>query len=94
MYLWTICEYFPSENYYSYSYLHVVKFTNYSYSYLLSSWPRKFIPIRGESNYSVNIDPKLGNWLVTKYVAIHMCSDLYKSMREQFKLNKRYVLII
>ena len=44
-YLWIICKYFPSDKYYSYSYLQVLEFTNYSYSYLYRSCLRQYIPI-------------------------------------------------
>ena len=51
MYLWIIYEFFPSEKFYSYSYLHILEFTNYSYSYSYRSWLHKSIPIpiRGEN---------------------------------------------
>ena len=41
--------------YYSYSYLQVLEFTNYSYSYLYRIWLRESIPIpiRGKNNYSL-----------------------------------------
>ena len=50
-YSWRVCEYFPSDEYYSLSYLQVFEFTNYSYSYSYRSWLRKSIPIRGKNNY-------------------------------------------
>ena len=52
-YSWIIREYFPSDEYYSYSYLQVLEFTNYSYSYSYRSWLRKTIPIpiRGKNYY-------------------------------------------
>ena len=43
-YPWIIREYFPADEYYSYSYSHVFEFTNYSYSYLYRSWLRESIP--------------------------------------------------
>ena len=53
--LWIICEYFPSDKYYSYSYSQVLEFTNYSYSYSYRSWLRQsiLIPIRGKNYYSL-----------------------------------------
>ena len=42
---WIICKYFPSDEYNSYSYLQVLEFTNYSYSYSYRSWLCKSIPI-------------------------------------------------
>ena len=50
-----ICEYFPSDEYYSYSYLQIFEFTNYSYSYSSRGWLRKSIPIpiRGKNYFSL-----------------------------------------
>ena len=52
-YSWITREYFPSDEYYSYSYSQVLKFTNYSYSYLYKSCLRESIPIPicGKNNY-------------------------------------------
>ena len=54
-YSWIIREYFPSDEYYSYSYSQVLGFTNYSYSYSYRSWLCESIPIpiRGKNNYSL-----------------------------------------
>ena len=50
-----IRENFPSDKYYSYSYLQVLEFMNYSYSYLYRSWLSESIPIpiRRENYYSL-----------------------------------------
>ena len=63
-YSWIICEFLPSDKYYSYSYSQVLEFTNYSYSYLYRIWLRKSIPIpiRRKNYYSLITDsnnPKL-----------------------------------
>ena len=60
-YSWIIREYFPSDEYYSYSYSHVSEFTNYSYSYSYKSWLHKSIPIPicGKNYYLLNT----GKWL-------------------------------
>ena len=44
-YLWIVCEYFPPDYNYSYSFLKALELTNYSYSYLYITWQHKSIPI-------------------------------------------------
>ena len=60
-YLWITREWFPSDQYYSYSHSQVLEFKNYSYSYSYNSWLRKSIPIPilGENNYSLITVTKL-----------------------------------
>ena len=63
-YLWIIGDYFPSEECYSYSYLQVLKFTNYSYSNSFRSWLRKSIPICRTNTYLLNtaLNRSLSHW--------------------------------
>ena len=90
-----ICEFFPSDEYYFYSNLQVLEFTNYSYSYSYRSWLCESIPIpiRGKNCYSLITAPLWWWWGWDITLTRHLSAAWYSTIKKSLIVYSVYCIV-